>query len=402
MLPRVNIALALAAGFLLLARFPLPAAAAAAAEAVPEAVAAAEEGPAGQAKGAVKGYEWLSRELRVRDWEPSLAVTSGITFQALQAQASSTIDQTGRLGVNPGDPLAKPGRGEDEAVSPYVGINAEVMTPELPGGIRFFVNGEYLPTFAAELDVEKVGDPSGLTVPAEFYSLESTCGEGPLQPGCNCPYGFGCYTEEAITGAGSKVSATVGRDVFGAAIGVALPFEAFGRKLMLKPSFGWIRYTVDVSANQLRAIKVPLDASPVTPTLRPLPVVRFVELNGSAAPAFNAIGPGLELEMEVHQSGPIGASLFLDAHGYRVLGSRKVKLSDTQSRSCATDPVPIVAPPGQPVTESTQRFLCNLAAPRFNQFGPEDGVYSADWAFKVDPWLYRVGLGLRFRWIGEQ
>ena len=198
---------------------------------------------------------------------------------------------------------------------------------------------------------------------------------------------------------------------FGAAVGVALPFEMFGRKLMLKPSFGWVRYQVDVSGVALRGIKPQVDTSQNNPpALRPLPVVRYVQLFDSATPTYNAIGPGLELEMEVHQVGPVETSLFLDAHGYRVVGSRKVKLSDTTSRSCGTDPIAIAAPPGQPVQPGVQRFLCSLTNPfpgvggtvQPNQFGPGEGVYSADWSFKVDPWLYRVGLGLRFRWTGEQ
>jgi len=354
-----------------------------------------------------KGYE----RFLGAGWQPALAVTSGVSFQLQEAQASSTIDETGRLGISPGDMLLKPGDGDDWAVSPYVGINAELMSPPLLGGVRFFVNGEYLPTFGADLDVQKVGDPSGLEVPFENYSLERACDPnesqggqpgGPLVPGCNCPFGFGCFSEEAITGAGSKTSATVARDAFGAAIGIALPFEMFGRKLMLKPSFGWIRYQVDVSGTALRGIKSPVDTTESNPpALRPVPVVRYVQLFDSATPTYNAIGPGLELEMEVHQAGPVEASLFLDAHGYRVLGDRKVKLSDSATTSCATGSVPIQAPAGQPIQEVQQRFLCSLAQSPWNQFGAPEGAYSADWSFEVDPWLYRVGLGLRFRWTGE-
>ena len=368
-----------------------------------------------------QGYERLFEGLRGNQWQPSLAVTSGVSFQVQDAQTRSTIDQTGRPTVSPGDVLLEPGDGEDWAVSPYVGVNAELMTPALPGGIRFFVNGEYLPTFGADLDVQKNGDPSGLEVPFENYSLERACDPNVIQSngqpgspfglGCNCPYGFGCYTEEAITGAGAKTTATVARNVFGAAVGVALPFEMFGRKLMLKPSFGWIRYQVDVSGTVLRGIKSQVDVSQNNPpAFRPLPVIRFIELYDSATPTYNAIGPGLELEMEVHQAGPVQASLFLDAHGYRVMGDRKVKLSGSTSTNCTTGSVPIAAPPGQPIQELQQRFLCTLTSPLPgpigttvlpNQFGASEGVYSADWSFEVDPWLYRVGLGLRFRWTGE-
>ena len=410
MLRRVNAAATLAVALLLLAALRVSPAAAEQENAPPSVDSTVPE----------KGYERLFRDLRGSQWQPSLAVTSGVSFQIQKAQASSTIDETGRPTVSPGDILLEPGSGEDWAVSPYVGVNAELMTPALPGGIRFFVNGEYLPTFGADLDVQKVGDPSGLEVPVESYSLERFCDPNvivsgapgnPWRAGCNCPYGFGCFSEEAITGAGTKTTATMGRDVFGAAVGVALPFEMFGRKLMLKPSVGWIHYQVDVAGTVLRGIKSEVDVGTGnSPRFRGLPVTRFVQLSDSATPGFNAIGPGLELEMEVHQVGPVETSLFLDAHGYRVVGSRKVKLSDTTSRSCGTDPIAIAAPPGQPVQPGVQRFLCSLTSPfpgvggtvQPNQFGPGEGVYSADWSFKVDPWLYRVGLGLRFRWTGEQ
>jgi len=29
-------------------------------------------------------------------------------------------------------------------------------------------------------------------------------------------------------------------------------------------------------------------------------------------------------------------------------------------------------------------------------------TYTANWAFEVDPWLYRAGAGIRFHWLGKQ
>ena len=348
------------------------------------------------------GYEWLLRGVSDRNWQPSLAVTSGVTFQRHQADVSSSIDDG--FG-DPLEPLRDPASGEGWRVSPNVGINAEVMTPELwPGGssIRIFVNGEYLPSFGADLDVAKAGDPKGLVLPQAGYFLQRFCDPNasppgsPFGPGCNCPYGFGCFPEEAITGVGSRTTANIGQDVFGAAIGVAVPFEFLGRRFLLKPSFGWIRYDIDVDGTVLRAMKFPHDTGPGSlPRIRPVPVIRVVELRDTATQAFNAIGPGLELEMEVHQAGPVETSLFLDARGYRVLGNREIKLSDSTTASCP-GPVIIEPPPG--FDPGIVNFFCNLSS----QFGSEPGNYSADWSYKLDPWLYRVGLGLRFRWTGEK
>ena len=330
-------------------------------------------------------------------WAPSLAVTSGFTIQYHEGSASSLIE----TGPRAGERLQKGDNGQDWAVSPYVGVNAELITPEIPvipGGIRVFVNGEYLPTFAADLDVAKAGDPKGFDIQdIQFPIAGSLCdappvGNGPFGQGCNCPFGFGCFPEEAVTGVGSRVTASVAQNVFGAAVGVAVPFELFGRKLMLKPSVGWIRYEVDVQGVVLRGIKIPL-VVPLNPQIRPVPVIRILELRDGATQAFNAIGPGMELEMEVHQVGPIQTSIFLDAHGYRALGNREVKLSDSTTESC---PGPVVLPPPPGFTDQgVLGFICTV------QFGNAPTDYSADWSFKVDPWLYRVGLGLRFRWTGE-
>jgi hypothetical protein len=317
---------------------------------------------------------------RAPGWEPALAVTSGFIFQPQEADVSSTIDSTG-------EPLRRAVDDTNWATAPYVGIQAEIMTPEIESssGIRLFLNGEYLPTFAPDLDIAKEGDPREFELPSEGVP-QPPCGL--FVGGCNCPFGFGCYFEEEILGVGSKTTATIQEDVLAAAVGVAVPVRLLGRKLMLKPSFGWIRYEVDVQGDVLRGIKIDV-ISPTNPTERPVPIVRLVELHDSDSKFYNAIGPGLEVEMEVHQAGPIEATLFVDAHGYRVLGDRKVKLSDATTADC---PPASVYPP---------QFAAQLAIICDTQYGAAPTPYSADWSFEVDPWLYRVGLGLRFRWTGE-
>ncbi|MEE2672159.1 MAG: hypothetical protein VX466_00075 [Myxococcota bacterium] len=342
------------------------------------------------------GNEQLWQLLRGDDestWAPSLAVTSGVGFQRQKADVSS-IDATSGL------PLGLPGSGEGWRVAAYVGVNAEIMSPEMAGGIRLFANGEYLPTFSTDLDVAKVGDPQGIDIPPARFFPEPTC-QPPFPPGqnefsvqgCNCPFGFGCYPEEAITGIGSRTTESIGQNVFGAAVGVAIPFDFLDRKMLLKPSFGWIRYSIDVEGVVFKALKKPL-TSPQIPVIRPVPIIRYVELRDTASQIFNAIGPGLEVEMEVHQAGPVETSLFLDAHGYRVLGNRKMKLSATTSASC---PGPVlVQPPDGFDRQAELGFICGV------QFGFQPTDYSADWSFKIDPWLYRVGLGQRFRWTGEK
>lgn len=420
MLRPVNLASTLAAGLLVLAALQ---------------VSAASEQESKQSEP-MPGYEWLYQELRLRDWQPSLAVTSGFTVQRQKASVDSTIDDADGAAIGP---LQESADGRTFAVSPYVGVNAELMTAEIPGGIRFFVNGEYLPTFGADLDVAKEGDPKVFDVPDNRIPIESPPGfpPNPCEPheistvngrlvnvggngrfgdGCSCPFGFGCFSEEGITGVGARTTATVEQGVFGAAIGVAVPAELFGRKLMLKASFGWIRYEVNVTGAVLRAFKPPYEFNtrpqfdqdhPFGPRVNsgslkeaPIPVIRLVELHDSSTQAFNAIGPGLELEMEVVQAGPIQTSLFLDARGYRVLGDRKVRLSASTSASC---PSPVLEPPPGFPFEPGLPTLCNIqfGYPALAAPGEYSTPYSADWSFEIDPWLYRIGLGFRFRWTGE-
>ena len=143
-----------------------------------------------------------------------------------------------------------------------------------------------------------------------------------------------------------------------------------------------------------RAIKDPFVTTVSSPNERQMPFWRLVNLQDSSREHFNAIGPGLEVEMQVHQVGPIDTTLYIDAHGYRVLGDRKVDLSDSTTLNCSN---------GTDFRLKSQsdaaaaNLLCRVV------FGGQTGEdsYSARWSFKVDPWLYRIGLGLRFRWVGE-
>ena len=99
--------------------------------------------------------------------------------------------------------------------------------------------------------------------------------------------------------------------------------------------------------------------------------MREVNLAAEDSLMLNAIGPGVELEMDAGRFGSIGASVYLGAHFYRVLGDRDVDLS------------------------ADSGIVGN---------NPPDGVrpdrYIADWKFKMDPWMYRAGLGIRFHWLG--
>jgi hypothetical protein len=94
---------------------------------------------------------------------------------------------------------------------------------------------------------------------------------------------------------------------------------------------------------------------------------RETALLGSDSQVYNAIGPGLELEMDVIRSrGWLGVSLFMGARAYRTLGDRSIEFGATQSYS---------------------DILGN-------------DVAFANWEVEINPWIYRAHVGIRFQWLG--
>jgi len=316
-------------------------------------------------------------------WIPGLGITGGITFQQQDSSVASSCAVGGAGatgipacsgGVPPGPGVLRPSDDDtDWAVSPYVGVDAQLMTPALPIPTRprLFLRGEVLPTFAVTRSIANEGDATGLEPPVFG-------GTGRLQPPIN-------YPEPAVSGQGSKTDSTVETLAFGADVGVAFPFELRGRQLRIKPSFGWLRYEVKVDGTVHRAIKndrptgngaVIRDCTFLPDSVLPTSVsCAGVALSGTQSQWFNGIGPGLELEMDAFRAGPIGASLFLNAHGYRILGEREVRFSESVNY-----PNPVGGPPAA------------------NQI-PAD-TYTANWSFEVHPWMYRAGVGIRFQWLG--
>ena len=96
-------------------------------------------------------------------WITSVAVISGITFQDWDASVESVVcrgcgipDPLGRE-----EPLQLPANGDDRDVTPFVGANLELMTPELslPGSPRLFLGGEVAGAFGTERKLAQEGEP---------------------------------------------------------------------------------------------------------------------------------------------------------------------------------------------------------------------------------------------------
>ncbi|MCH8891040.1 MAG: hypothetical protein IH827_08185 [Myxococcales bacterium] len=274
--------------------------------------------------------------------------------------------------------------GNDLAVSPFVGGTLELMTPALPIPTRprLFLSGEILPTFASDRDLALEGDPD--------------CVRGP-EPGAVCaknepidedgnPVRLTPFGEDSTRGQGSRTSAQIDTLVFGASLGVAFPLKVGKRQLRIKPSVGWIHYKVETNGLVVDAACDTFD-TPMGPENRCTDVtlvpgdppepgfLRETILADSASQRFNGIGPGLDIEMDTGQFGPLGVSLFMGGRAYAILGDRTISFGTTVTLPEIRDEA------GEIIYEEA------AASGRFEA--------------KVDPWIFRAHVGIRFRWLGS-
>lgn len=346
------------------------------------------------------------RDPLAKRWIPSLAITGGATFQQQESTAESSClnggfafppDVGACSGWNSGPSPLRPVdaespedgliKGDTLVVSPFVGANLQLLAPEIPIPTRprVFVQGEILPTFASDRGLAAEGNPTGVAVPVNQS-------DGTPEP----PAGF---QQIALLGVGSRTISTIDTLVYGASLGIAFPFELRGRKLWIKPSFAWLSYEIQVEGIVEAGLKddAPLaalyqstsirDCTYVPNTTNPMSAsCDGISLAGSGyRRRFNGIGPGLELEMEAARWGPVGASLYIDARAYSVLGNRTISFSDsvTYNQPVGGGPLPIPT-------------AGRVVRPPI----PAD-TYTANWSHSVDPWIFRAGVGIRFSWLGN-
>jgi hypothetical protein len=319
-------------------------------------------------------------------WVPSLAITGGVTAQKQTGFANSVLFED--MSPNP-IPLQGFVKGDDIAVSPFVGGALELMAPALPIPTRprLFVSGEILPTFASDRDLAISGDPG--------------CVRG-LEPDAPCassPGGLSGenFDEDSANGQGTSLIAQIDTVVFGASLGVAFPLRIGKRQLRIKPSVGWINYEVEAEGLVVDAACNPEDRCTNVEGIRfienPSPPPRFIgiptidygylrerTLSASGSQRFNGIGPGLDIELDTGRFGPIGSSLFLGARAYRIVDDRTISFGTERffpaEMSDPDDPDPRIV------------------------FGPETDT--ARFEVKVDPWFFRAHVGIRFHWLGSE
>jgi hypothetical protein len=291
-------------------------------------------------------------------WIPSLAITSGVDIQKMDGYANSVVFEDGS--PNP-VPLQGEVEGDDLAVSPFVGGSLQLLSPVLPVPTRprVFLAGEILPTFSSERDVAVDGDPGCVAGPRPGDPCASSLTEIPRTT----------FGEDAATGTGTTVSAQVDTWAFGAQLGVAFPVRFRNRQLRIKPSFGWINYQVKAGAFVVDADCDPNARCTISEPIGGLILPGFLRettLEAHVSKNFNGIGPGLEIEMDAARAGPVGVSLFLGGHAYRLLGDRSIQFGADES------------------------------------FDDQLGMDEAVGEFEVDlnPWMYRGHVGIRFHWLG--
>jgi hypothetical protein len=303
-------------------------------------------------------------------WVPSISIGSGLVFQSQHGFNNSFEVEagTGTVGALQGTVT-----GSDLQVAPFVGPGLELMSPALPIPTRprFFLGGEVLPTFANDHEVALKGNPGCVRGPR----VDPNGNPEPCVSELTGPRTF-TFTQDAAQGQGVNTTTTFDLLQYGASFGVAFPAQIYRRQLRIKPSFAWINYKVESSGLVVDATCMPANRctptqAPPTPTNPNPPIipgfVRETTLSGSASQTFNAIGPGLDIELDVARfNNWLGVSLFIGGRAYRTLGDLSFGYSDSQE---------------------------------FNDPVGNDTAF-ANWEVELAPWMYRGHVGIRFQWLG--
>ncbi|MDP6977624.1 MAG: hypothetical protein QF570_03350 [Myxococcota bacterium] len=246
--------------------------------------------------------------------------------------------------------------GSDLPFWPGIGVELQLTSPvvvELPLGInpRVFVNTELSAVFPPERTIATEGNLGVIREP-------QTSADTPAIP------------TQALQGAGSHTESLPQTFQYSAQVGIVIPLKAGGRTVNIKPSFGWSQWRLDVTGRVSAGIKDDVNGTESVLGSTPLDPfgteTREIYLKATDTLVVNGIGPGIEVEYVSGRFGDVAAAVFIGANAYKVLGDRKVELDDA-------------------VTKTGQGLL--------------DDTYRGHWEHKIDPWFYRLRLGLRFHYM---
>jgi len=267
-------------------------------------------------------------------------------------EANPVFTRTGNLcdtaRANPTQILADD-EGDDTSVAPLVGASLELMTPSPFDGWlrpRLFLHGDGAAAFSFERNTAGIEGPKAFALPPGIIPVDD---ENPALDQLN---------ELSIVGQGSRSRIQVKRLVWSGGAGIALSFDVLGRRLRVKPSFEYLRQELDLIGIVHRAVKLQQDPEV---SIVDLQHFRLLSLTQQEQRSYHGIGPGLELEVDAARLGPFVSSVYLMGRGYHLLGDLETTLSQT------------------------------------NEFGE-----TATWTFRPERWVWRGGVGFRFRWLPER
>ena len=237
--------------------------------------------------------------------------------------------------------------GSDTSVAPLVGASLELMTPRLLDGWlrpRLFLHGDGAYAFSFERNVAGVEAPDQFALPPGIFI------NSPLDERQN-------IQELSIVGQGTRSRMQLRPLVWSAGTGVAFSVEVFGRSLRVKPSLEYLHQEMDLIGVVHRAVKL---QGQIVSALD-LSGFRLLSLTHEEKRGYDGIGPGLELEVDTARLGPFVSSVYLMGRAYHLFGNLDTTFSQT------------------------------------NEFGE-----TATWTFQPNQWVWRGGVGFRFRWLPEE
>lgn len=257
-------------------------------------------------------------------WLPGIAVMMTLTDQGTDSSVTSNI----RSSESPGALFSE----SQTLLFASIGGAVELMTPvvlDVPGKPRFFAHADVLPVFTTDRKLAFEGAPGEFSFPPELF-----------------------FPEEAIEGQGSRTSIDIASLAYGAGAGVALAFEVFDIRFRVKPSVEYYRYSGTFRGIVSRAFK----------SDNALPPERLVQLNLTDRRTWDALGGGVEIEVDALDYDNMKGVVFISGRGYSIVGDRSIDR--------------VVSSPAVPTPDV------------------------ATFTYKAEPTLYNIGIGFRLRWTG--
>ncbi len=283
------------------------------------------------------------------DWQPGFSFYSGLQARHGEASVSSPRD------VAPGVPF----RNDAETIYGFVELNLEASSPGFgpARALRFFAHVGAAYSFDGDDNIVNEGAPG----PVYVTNVKGV-------PNYNSPL-------VALNGQGSATEVRAEPLVVSAGLGLSFEFESWGRSLRVKPSVEWLWQESTITGKMGYALANSDGGTAGNPlpscdgNANPPGCPRAYLTTGSTK-GFHSIGPGVELEMDAGRAGPFMLSLFVSGQFYRFLGDRGIEASAQGELSPIPDP-------------------------------PASADIDLLSGYEMDPWHYRTGVGLRFRWMPE-